>query len=219
MYDADKYQDKTGRSRPSQARGKERVRMILAASLELFRERGIEQVTTNDIVKRAGVPIGSLYRYYPNKDSIVAALAELYVADISRVFDGIAKHPMLKYLSWEEVLLMMVDGWVGYARLNGSFALLYALKSNPRLFGQNRKTWEKFVKNFGKVIRKRCPTVSKKDVLLCFQFCLTSAEMGINNDEYKAIGPQPHYDAISIIAAHMLRVCGSTNQHGDDILS
>lgn len=218
MYDADKYKNKAARSKPSQERGKERVRVILAAALELFRERGIESVSTNDIVQRAGVPIGSLYRYYPNKDSIIAALTELYVTDISKIFEGIGKHPMLRYLSWEEVLLLMVDGWVQYARLNGSFALLYSLKATPRLFAQNRKSWDVLVKNFGKVIRRRCPSATKKDIVLCFQFCLTAAETGINKQEYIDIGPEPHYEAVAVIAAHMLKVCGSTNHPSDDIL-
>lgn len=219
MHAVDKFKDKAVRIKPSQARGKERVRVILAASLELFRQRGLESVTTNDIVRQAGVPVGSLYRYYPNKDAIIAALVELYVEDISQIFADVSKHPMLKYLSWEEVLLLMVDGWVHYVRLNGSFPLLYAIKANQRLYNQNKKTWRRLVNNFGKVIRKRCPSVKEKDVLTCFQFCLAAVEMGINKDEYAALGPEPHYEGVAIIATHMLRICNATGDHPHDLLS
>ncbi len=219
MYDPDRYKDKTARSRPLQTRGKERVRVILVAALQLFKEHGIDRVTTNDIVKRAGIPIGSLYRYYPNKDAIVAALTELYVADLSDIFASVGRHPMLKYLSWDEVLLLLVDGWVQYARLNGSFALLYALKGNPYFFAQNKGNWQHLVDNFGKVLRKRSPTIAPKQIALCFQFCLMAAEMGINYQQYSVVGPSPHYEAVGVIAAHMLRVCGSASSGDDEILA
>jgi hypothetical protein len=207
---------KTFRAKPSQRRGKERVRAILIAALEAFKEKGLEHVTTNDIAKRAGIPIGSLYRYYPNKNAIVVDLLERYVSDISKIFAVVGKHPMLQHLSWEEVLLLMVDDWVRYVRQNGSFALLYAVKANPRLMTQNRKTWELLLKSFGKVIKKRCPAMSEKDILLCFQFCLASAEMGINREEYEAMGLRPHYEAVSVLASYMLHVCSSLSHHGDD---
>src|SRR5438876_1957637 len=162
MYDPDKYQAKAARIAPSQARGKERVRVILAAALDLFKQRGLEEVTTNDIAHAAGIPIGSLYRYYPNKDAIVVALTELYVDDISRVFADIGKHPLLVHLSWDEVLLLMIDSWVNYSRLNGPFAFLYAEKANPRLHTLNYKSWSKFVQAFGAVIRRRCPAVADR---------------------------------------------------------
>jgi AcrR family transcriptional regulator len=219
VYAADKFKDKAVRTKPSQTRGKERVRVILAASLELFKERGLEQVTTNDIVRRAGIPIGSLYRYYPNRDSIIAALVALYVEDISHIFDGVGRHPMLRHLSWEEVLLLMVDGWVHYVRLNGSLPLLYAMKANPRLLAQNKKALEKFMRNFGKVIKKRCPNVAKKDVALCFQLCLTAVEMGVNKDDYQLFGPEPQYEVVSVVASHMLRLYGTSPSGGDTIMA
>lgn len=218
MYDPDKYKDKTSRARPSQARSKERVRVILAAALHLFKERGIEHVTTNDIAERAGVPIGSLYRYYSNKDAIIAALVELYAADISQIFAKVARHPMLRHLSWDEVLLLMVDGWVQYAHLNGSFALLYGIKANPRLFAQNKKTWRAFVASFERVLRKRYPAISRKDAALCFQLCFAAAEMGINDEDYGDVGGHPHYAAVNVIAAHMLRVGGAQAGEDDAIL-
>lgn len=207
MY-ADKFKAKAARIKPSQARGKERVRVILATSLELFRQRGLDRVTTNDIVHQAGIPVGSLYRYYPNKDAIIAALVELYVEDISKIFANVGKHPMLKHLSWEEILLLMVDGWVHYIRLNGSFPLLYAIKASPCLYAENKKYLRLLMNSFGRVIKKRCPDVTRKDVMLCFQLCLAAAEMGVNKDEYQLLGPEPHYEPVSVVASHMLRVCG-----------
>jgi len=213
QYDSDKYKAKAVRTQPSQERGKERVRIILAAALELFRDHGFEEVTTNDIASRANIPIGSLYRYYPNKEAIVAALTELYVDDISVIFEKIGQHPLLPYLSWDEILLLMVEGWVNYSRLNGPFSFLYVERSNPKIHEQNRKTWQRFIGSFVAVLQKRCPELRPKQSLICFNLALAAVEMGVS-DEYRNFGGDAMYhEAVGAIASYMLRICGSSEHH------
>ncbi len=50
------------------------VDLILEAATQVLIEDGYEGATTNRIAQRAGVSIGSLYQYYPNKEAVVAAL-------------------------------------------------------------------------------------------------------------------------------------------------
>lgn len=219
MYSADKYKNKAVRAHPNQARGKERVRVILSAALDLFKEYGVEQVTTNDIAERAQVPIGSLYRYYPNKDSIISALVALYVDDVSAIFKNIGKHPMLKYLSWDEVLILMVDGWVSYSRLNGPFTFFYAVWANPRLYEQSKSDRKRLVAAFAAVIKKRCPSVQERQVLVCFSLCMAAVRMGSNEDSRQIAGDDAFHEAVSAVAAYMLRVCGPSAQEDSDILA
>lgn len=197
----------TARTHPLQARGKERVRVILAAALKLITAHGLEAVTTNDIAKAAGIPIGSLYRYYPNKDAILQALVALYMTDLSKLFDAIARHPFFLRLSWNEILLLIVDAWVGYVRLNGSFPLLHAEKVAVPLHAKNEHLWADFTSRFAATIRKRCSFVSDKELQLCFQFCFKAAEMGVFKEYQKVGGPHPHHEAVEIVAAYMNKVC------------
>jgi AcrR family transcriptional regulator len=213
MYDPDKF--KAARTKPLQARGKERVRVILSAALELFKESGVEEVTTNDIAQRAKIPIGSLYRYYPNKDAIIVALTELYVYDVCDIFDNIAQHPLLQYLSWDEILLLMVDAWANYTTLNGPFTFLYAEKASPRLYELTRPAWTDFVARFEAVLKKRCPEVSDRELLIAFQLSLAAIEIGTNKMYVKIAGPYPHHDAVGAIASYMLQVC-NRHSHGMD---
>jgi AcrR family transcriptional regulator len=203
MYDPDKF--KAVRSKPSQARGKERVRQILVASLKLFKEYGIEEVTTNDIAAEAQVPIGSLYRYYPNKDAIIVALTELYVHDLSDIFANIAKHPFLPNLSWDEVLLLMVDSWVNYTELNGPFDFLYAEKASPRLQALSRDAWEEFHEAFNAVLLRRCPRVSSREIQICFQLCLAAAELGTAKTPDGEL--LLHHEAVGAVSSYMLKAC------------
>ena len=59
---------------PTQARSEYTYGVILQASLELLARGGLEGFTTNAVAKRAGVSVGSLYQYFPNKDAILATL-------------------------------------------------------------------------------------------------------------------------------------------------
>src|ERR1700737_907458 len=62
------------RKAPSQARSKETVSVILEASARILESDGLQGFNTNSIAVRAGVSIGSIYQYFPNKDAILLAL-------------------------------------------------------------------------------------------------------------------------------------------------
>ena len=62
------------RKAPGQARSQETVCVILEASARILESDGLRGFNTNAIAAKAGVSIGSLYQYFPNKDSIVLAL-------------------------------------------------------------------------------------------------------------------------------------------------
>jgi AcrR family transcriptional regulator len=59
---------------PTQARARFTVDVIVEAAGRLLVENGRRGVTTNAVAERAGVSIGSVYQYFPNKDAIFQAL-------------------------------------------------------------------------------------------------------------------------------------------------
>jgi AcrR family transcriptional regulator len=69
------------RKQPRQRRSRDTVGVILAAAARVIAERGYEAATTNHIAIRAGVSIGSLYQYFPNKASLAAALELQHLDD------------------------------------------------------------------------------------------------------------------------------------------
>ena len=62
------------RHRPVQERGRVRFDAILSAARELLAECGLEGFTIEDVASRAGIPVGSVYQFFPNKFAIVAEL-------------------------------------------------------------------------------------------------------------------------------------------------
>jgi AcrR family transcriptional regulator len=69
---------------PKQKRALHTVGLILEAAMRLLEKGGLTQMTTNAVARTAGVSIGSLYQYFPNKEAILDALADREMADLSR---------------------------------------------------------------------------------------------------------------------------------------
>lgn len=89
---------KVWRKRLKQSRSTSTVSSILTAAEELFTSKGYHNTTSDDIVQRAGVGIGSLYDYFPNKTSIALALLEntstSIAGDSRRVFVEYGAEPV-----------------------------------------------------------------------------------------------------------------------------
>lgn len=64
------------RRQPVQQRSAERVERMLDASAALIAEIGYDGLTTTLIAKRAGVAVGSLYQFFPDKRAVVQALTQ-----------------------------------------------------------------------------------------------------------------------------------------------
>ena len=74
---------KKRRRKPLQARSAATVAAILEATAQVLTARGYEGTTTNLIAERAGVSVGSLYQYFPNKDALIAELVERDFVEIT----------------------------------------------------------------------------------------------------------------------------------------
>lgn len=81
----------TLRRRPIQKRSRERVERILSVAVEQIAEKGSDAIKMSEIAKLAGISIGSLYQYFPDKSAIIRTLAEQYNEDCRHcVADGLA---------------------------------------------------------------------------------------------------------------------------------
>lgn len=66
------------RKTAGQARSADTIEVILEAAARVLEARGLSGYNTNAIAERAGVSIGSLYQYFPNKHAITRALIERF---------------------------------------------------------------------------------------------------------------------------------------------
>src|ERR1700735_4927814 len=72
---------------PQRRNGKLRVAAILAAGAAVISEKGYEMATMAEIAARSNTQIGSLYRFFPNKEVLANALIAHYHEGIQNAFD------------------------------------------------------------------------------------------------------------------------------------
>ncbi|MEW5740210.1 MAG: TetR/AcrR family transcriptional regulator [Myxococcota bacterium] len=72
----------TPRKRPSQGRSRATVEAIVQATARVLLKDGYEACTTNRVAEAAGVSIGSVYQYFPNKESLVVAVMERHLGQM-----------------------------------------------------------------------------------------------------------------------------------------
>ena len=108
---------------------------LLAAAGELFAERGIE-VSLEDIARRAGVGIGTLYRHFPTRDALNEAV---YRHEVESLCDAVA--PLLANDPPEVALRQWMRRFASYvAKKRGmSAALKSALGADNELFDYSRR--------------------------------------------------------------------------------
>lgn len=106
----------TPRKKPRQARSKATVDAILEATARVLVKRGYDKATTNRIADAAGVSIGSLYQYYPNKQALVAALIDRHLDEMLEVINqaliDVAGAPL------EQAARIVVDAMLAAHRLD-----------------------------------------------------------------------------------------------------
>ncbi len=77
----------TPRKLPKQDRSKVTVEAILEATTRILVEEGYDRANTNRIAERAGISIGSLYQYFPNKESLMTALMEQHAREMAELVE------------------------------------------------------------------------------------------------------------------------------------
>lgn len=75
------------RRMPAQQRSRERLERILVVASGLIAERGSDLLRMSEVAELAGISIGSLYQYFPDKGAIIRALADRYSAESRRCIE------------------------------------------------------------------------------------------------------------------------------------
>lgn len=98
------------RRQPTQKRAQETVNAILDAVIRLLKRGSEPEISTNRIAETAGVSIGSVYQYFPNKRAIFIALHERHIEQIDRVFERKISESAGESL--EQLVFHLMDGMV-----------------------------------------------------------------------------------------------------------
>jgi AcrR family transcriptional regulator len=93
------------RAQPVQQRSADRMQQLMNAAAALIDEEGLDAVTTTAVAYRSRSSVGVLYRYFPNVDSLLKALAQRNMQRyLDRVQEGSDRTPDVPWSSWDNTL-------------------------------------------------------------------------------------------------------------------
>ncbi|MGW0548033.1 TetR/AcrR family transcriptional regulator [Streptomyces sp. Wb2n-11] len=107
---------------PVQQRSADRLARILDACAQLLDERGYERLSTRAVAARAGVPIGSVYRFFSNKRALADALA---LRNLDRYAERISgRISAMPGEDWRGAIDAVLDEYIAMKRTTPGFALV-----------------------------------------------------------------------------------------------
>lgn len=81
------------RKSPVQARSIATIEVLHEATIQVLLKEGIVKCNTTRIAERAGVSVGSIYQYYPNRDSLLAAVLQRHLDSVAEKIEELClKH-------------------------------------------------------------------------------------------------------------------------------
>jgi len=149
------------RNAPRQARSRERLRRVLDAADEVLARDGAQAFTTTRVAAEAGVPVGSVYRFFDDKEAIVEALAVRYWSDFEDLVAGVAEADGADPL--EDPIGAVLDVLVaGFRASPGFLALWYGGLRSERVRDATRPTREAIARSIERILARHWPRARRQ---------------------------------------------------------
>ena len=134
------------RTRPVQQRSAQRVTLLLDAAAAIIDEKGFDGLTTTDVASRSDSSVGVVYRYYPNIQSLLLALAARNLERfMARATEVLAEVPP----SWLAGLDPVIDVSIHMMRNEPGFrALRFGTIIDQRVIGSQSTTNAELARRF-----------------------------------------------------------------------
>lgn len=102
------------RKQPKQARSQAMVENILAATARVLIARGYARTNTNLVAEEAGISVGSLYQYFPNKDALFSALHERHDRQIQDLIEQTLARLLAQSgrMSLRQAIAALIQAWI-----------------------------------------------------------------------------------------------------------
>jgi AcrR family transcriptional regulator len=196
------------RKSPVQARSAASVDAILKATLQVLIKVGKERLTTTRVAARAGVSVGTLYQYFPNKSALLRAALQHHIDEIAgatesacREHTGASLEAMATALTTSFLAAKMRDPKASVA--------LYAVSSDVDGARIAREAGEKTVRAIAAMLATSRDAL-KTDPQLAASM-LQAMMAGISRRLLESTSPEREYetlrDELAFLASTYLRAC------------
>lgn len=153
------------RNKPVQERAQKQINNILSTTAQLLDQVGQDDLTTILVAKHAGISVGTLYHYFPNKYAIMYSLAEQWVDEMQKAIDeleaeDIEKQSIKIFVEFSIQRIMKV-----YLNQKGLLPMVQAMYGVPELQSLDNKHDEIVIKGMARMF-ERLGISNNKDELL-----------------------------------------------------
>lgn len=108
---------------PRQERSRQKLARLLEAADKLLAEEGVEALTTTRVAAAAGISVGALYQYLPDRDAITEALADGYLARLEDLMTSFTEQAAKE--TWDDPVGLLVDAFTALYRAEPGFRALW----------------------------------------------------------------------------------------------
>jgi AcrR family transcriptional regulator len=155
----------TPRNKPVQPRAQKQINNILSTTAQLLDQVGQDDLTTILVAKHAGISVGTLYHYFPNKYAIMYSLGEQWVNEMQKAIDeleaeDIEKQSIKIFVEFSIQRIMKV-----YLNQKGLLPMVQAMYGVPELQSLDNKHDEIVIKGMARMF-ERLGISNNKDELL-----------------------------------------------------
>lgn len=117
------------RKSPVQARSLATVEVIFEATIQVLASQGLAQLTTARVAERAGLSVGSVYQYFPNKHALLIAVLTRHLQSVIHAVEAVCREQHRKSL--EQIARAVASGFVAVKMQRPEVSrALYALPSD-----------------------------------------------------------------------------------------
>jgi AcrR family transcriptional regulator len=205
------------RKSPVQARSTASVDAILEATIQVLLEVGKERLTTTRVAFRAGVSVGTLYQYFPNKGALLQAVLKRHMDSVAEAVELVCE--AMKGHSLEEMATALVTTFLdAKMRAVKESVALYSVSSDidgATVVNEMQIRSHKAV--IGMLETAIDPLTTDLQIVASM---LQGAMAGVSRRLLESDAPEKHLDAVrrelSLLASTYLKACSARPVRRDD---
>jgi AcrR family transcriptional regulator len=181
------------RKQPVQARSAASVDAILEATIQVLLSVGKERLTTTKVASRAGVSVGTLYQYFPNKSALLQGALIRHLDEVTRAMERVCREQRGKTL--KEMATALINAFLEAKMRDAKTSVaLYSVSSDVDGVKIAQERGLHTNKAVVGMLATACDTLTKDPQLVASM--LQSAMAGVSRRLLESVAPEKQFEAL-----------------------
>jgi AcrR family transcriptional regulator len=191
------------RKTPIQARSTVTVDAISEATIQVLLKQGVNRLTTTRVAERAGVSVGTLYQYYPNKQSLLFAVLAHHLDAVASAVEAACEQARHRPLA--EMVKVVVEAFVDAKMARSDISLaLYQIAADVGGPALVKRMTQRSLKALDALFRTASDVTSPPD-----RFAVGMMVAAMSGATRYVLEAQPSPAMIRSLRRHLVTLCQS----------